>query len=197
MVRKLQQQIPAERTSKSWRTAWLVSEIRKLIPKIQYLLPTHTRRAGNKPVDWLANWGFRNRGKEIDSEGLPRLHEEEKNQLQQLLDEDAGKKSMGKKNSQDPTARNGGDDTRDLQGSDRSHMRNGRGVRQAHDGHMTGHDRNDRTRGRGTWVEATLKKNLEPAPELETMDRGRTTYGNRSQARLRQEQPDRERNDEA
>jgi len=134
MVRKLQQQIPAKRTSKSWRTAWLVSEIGKLIPKIEYLLPTYTKRAGNKSVDWLANWGCRNRGKEIDSEGLPQLHQEEKNQLQQLLDEDAGKKSMGKINGQDPVARNGGDDTGDLQGSDSSYVRNGTGVRQAHDG---------------------------------------------------------------
>jgi len=110
MVRKLQQQIPVERTSKSWRTAWLVSETGKLIPKIDYLLPTHTRGAGNKPTDWLVNWGCRNRGKEIDSEGLPHLHQEEKTQLQQFLDDDAGRKSMGKMNNQDQVARSGGED---------------------------------------------------------------------------------------
>jgi len=133
MVRKLQQQTPVERTSKSWRTTWLVSEIGKLIPKIEYLIPTHTRRAGNKPENWLANWGYRNRGREIDSEGLPQLHQEEENQLQQLLDEDTGKKSMRKTNGHDQGACNGGDDTRDLQGSDNSYVRNDRGVRQAND----------------------------------------------------------------
>jgi len=46
-------------------------------------------------------------------------------------------------------------------------------------------------------AEAALKKNLEPAPELEKMGRGRMTDGNRSQVRLWQEQPNRKRNDEA
>lgn len=39
MVRKLQQQQPVDKISKTWRMAWLVGKIRKLLPKIDYLIP--------------------------------------------------------------------------------------------------------------------------------------------------------------
>ena len=96
-----------EKIGKSWRTAWLVGEIGKLLPRIDYLIPSHTRRSGNKPTDWLANWGYRNRGKEIDSEGLPQLLPEEKSRLQQLLDVDKGGKCMSEINIQDQAAHSG------------------------------------------------------------------------------------------
>lgn len=67
---------------------------------------------------------------------------------------------MAKTNGQDPAAHNVGDNNGDLQSSDSSYVRNGRGVRQAHDGQVTGHDRNDRMPGRDMRAEATLKKNL-------------------------------------
>lgn len=65
---------------------------------------------GNKPADWLANWGCRNRGKEIDSAGPPYLHQDENSELQQLLKVDKGGNGMKRINSQDDAARSEGGD---------------------------------------------------------------------------------------
>jgi len=176
-----------ERIRKSWRTAWLVGEIGKLLPKIDYLLPTHTRRAGNKPAHWLANWGCRNRGKEIDSVGLPHLNQEEKAQLQQLLRVDEGGNGMNEMNGQDQAARNGGEDNLQQQRSDNPSVGKGRGERQAHVGQVTGHDKNGQSSGRDAGAETPSRNDLEPAPEFGRLDRERTTGGIRSKERLRQE----------
>ena len=97
MVRQLQHKKPMEKISKSWQITWLISEVGKLLTRIEYLIPTHVKRLGNQLADWSANWGSRNRGKLIGSGGMELLLPEEREQLQKLLDTDKG----GHDNSED------------------------------------------------------------------------------------------------
>lgn len=57
-----------EQVAKSWRTAGLVQEIEEILKGIEYKITSHVRREGNKPTDFLANWGSKElKGKVNDS----------------------------------------------------------------------------------------------------------------------------------
>lgn len=122
MVRKLQQQQPVNKISKNWRMAWLVGEIGKLLPKIDYLIPSHSRCSGKKPAEWLANWGSRNRGKEIDTESLSQLLPEEQANLQQLLYVNKGGKDRPEVNGQDQAACRSCGERSQRMGTDSAHV---------------------------------------------------------------------------
>lgn len=69
MVKKIQQGTTWEKISQIWRTTQLVKEIRNLIRRIDYIVPTHVRRLGNMAVDNLSNWGCGQAGKNLDIRG--------------------------------------------------------------------------------------------------------------------------------
>lgn len=140
-------------------------------------------------MDWLANWGCWNRGKEIDSEGLPHLHPEEKSLLQRLLDIDKGGKGMIEMNGQDQAARSEGGENLQQLGMDSTSVGTGRRERHEQIGQVTGQGRSGRREDEDVRIETALRKDLETAPKFRIMDRGRTTGGIRSKGRLRQEQP--------
>lgn len=56
-LRKLNNGMPWDKLSKSWRTARLIQEIRELTQKLDYLVMKHVRREGNKATDFLVNKG--------------------------------------------------------------------------------------------------------------------------------------------
>lgn len=86
IVKQLQQGTPVEKISSSWRTAWLVKEISKILKQLAYILPTHVRRKGNEPDDSLANWGCRNRGRSLDTSAVELMQTKEMANLKQLLE---------------------------------------------------------------------------------------------------------------
>ena len=66
VLQKLQQGTPWDKISKSWRTARLIQEIGQIISEIGYMIPLHVRKGGNEAADYLANWGCKNEGRQLD-----------------------------------------------------------------------------------------------------------------------------------
>ena len=56
IIRKLLQGTNWEMITKRWRTEILVQEIQQALSQIEYIIPLHVRRQGNKATDYLVNW---------------------------------------------------------------------------------------------------------------------------------------------
>jgi len=66
-IRKLNQGKSWEQVSKRWRIAGLIQDLDEAIKHIEYTIIHHVRREGNKPADYLANWGCSESGGKVDS----------------------------------------------------------------------------------------------------------------------------------
>lgn len=66
-----------EQVTKSWRTAAVVRDITGLLERLDYKIFLHVRRKGNKPADYLANWGCKCQNARVDSqwEAIKKNHE--------------------------------------------------------------------------------------------------------------------------
>ena len=56
-IRQLIQGKSWEKVVESWRSASTVRDIGELLTNIDFMITSHVRREGNKPADYLANWG--------------------------------------------------------------------------------------------------------------------------------------------
>lgn len=88
ILRKLQQGIPWEKITHSWRTATLIQEVGQLIQQIQYLLPGHIKRKGNTTTDYLANWACQHPDRYIECNPTEAIWNVELHSLQVIVNKD-------------------------------------------------------------------------------------------------------------
>jgi len=86
--KKLNQGSQWENISKSWRNSRLIQDINELIQDFEYIIPTHSRRNGNKVADFLANWGCLHPGVNIDNPWINENGEAGMYQLTLTLNQD-------------------------------------------------------------------------------------------------------------
>lgn len=66
-IRKLNHGKSWERVAKSWRMAGLIQDLEESMKHIEYKVIHHVRREGNRPADYLANWGCNEPDGKVDT----------------------------------------------------------------------------------------------------------------------------------
>lgn len=66
-IKQLQQGVIAEKLRKSWRMAWVITEVEKQLQRLAYTVSSHVKRKGNALVDLLTNWGCQNKEHQLDA----------------------------------------------------------------------------------------------------------------------------------
>ena len=54
-IKQLQQGVTTKKLSKSWKTAWVITEVEKQLQRLAYTISSHVKRKGNALVNLLVN----------------------------------------------------------------------------------------------------------------------------------------------
>ena len=103
ILKKLQKGRPWEKISQSWRTTSLIEEISHLVKRIEYIIPSHVLRKGNKAADYMENWGCQNVDRPIEGSPVDPIWDIELYSLQLIVNKDLQPPDRG----DPPAIRNG------------------------------------------------------------------------------------------
>jgi len=74
--------------ARSWRTEGLVQDLEENMKSIEYKIIHNVRRGGNKPVDYLANWGCNETSGKVDSRWTTQLATTRWEHLERIIEQD-------------------------------------------------------------------------------------------------------------
>lgn len=87
-IRKLNHGKSLEQVAKSWRTVGLIQDLEESMKRIEYKVIHHVRREGNKPADYLANWGCNEPEGKVDTIWTPQMARTRWENLNRITNQD-------------------------------------------------------------------------------------------------------------